>query len=77
MTPAKRARLEAQKVQLFNEDVPVGTAVYCRKGDGSIVETRTRSRAELLSGHTAVVWLDGVSGCYMLDRVTVRETAST
>ncbi|WP_374650281.1 hypothetical protein [Rhizorhabdus sp.] len=32
--------------------------------------TRTRSKAEVLSGHSAVIWLDGISGCYLLDRVT-------
>lgn len=27
----------------------------------------TRTKAEILSGHTAVVWLNGVSGCVALD----------
>lgn len=32
--------------------------------------TKTRSDAQVLSGHSAVIWLDGVSGCYLLGRVT-------
>lgn len=51
---------------------PVGCKVFLRKDDGSIFETVTRSEAEVLSGHTAVIWLKGVVGCYMLDRVTRR-----
>jgi hypothetical protein len=36
---------------------------------GEIRETRTRSEAQVLGGHSAVVWLEGISGCYLLDRV--------
>ncbi|MDP1611680.1 MAG: hypothetical protein Q8M11_11530, partial [Sulfuritalea sp.] len=32
--------------------------------------TKTRSDAQVLSGHSAVIWLENVSGCYLLDRVT-------
>lgn len=32
--------------------------------------TVTRSEAQILSGHSAVVWLADVTGCYLLDRVT-------
>lgn len=38
--------------------------------DGSDVPSKTRSPAEVLGGHSAVVWLEGTSGCYLLDRVT-------
>jgi hypothetical protein len=48
---------------------PIGTPVRVRKDDGSFVETRTRSMAEMLGGHSAVIWLEGISGCYLLDRV--------
>lgn len=51
---------------------PEGTPVIFRKDDGSIVETKTRSGAWMLGGHSAVVMLDGISGCYSLERVTVR-----
>lgn len=34
--------------------------------------TQTRTKAQLLGGHTAVVWLDDVRGCVALDRVKPR-----
>jgi hypothetical protein len=54
----------------FNARYPVGQKVTVRKDDGEGVSTVTRSKAEVLSGHSAVIWLDGISGCYLLDRVT-------
>jgi hypothetical protein len=57
------------KVDDWNKDHKVGTRVEYRKDDHSIVRTVTRSRAEVLSGHTAVIWLEGVTGCVDLDRV--------
>ncbi len=33
-----------------------------------------RSDAQVLSGHSAVIWLENVSGCYLLDRVTPAPT---
>jgi hypothetical protein len=54
----------------FNRRYPIGTDVLLRKDDGSLLETKTRSRAEVLSGHSAVIWVEGVSGCYLLSRVT-------
>lgn len=53
----------------WNAKYPVGRAVMVEKDDGSIYTTRTRSRASVLSGHTAVIFVDGISGCYLLDRV--------
>jgi hypothetical protein len=53
-----------------------GTPVTVRKDGGAEVETTTRSGAWMLGGHTAVIMLDGISGCYSLERVTVREVAS-
>jgi hypothetical protein len=64
------------KCDLFNVRNPVGTAVTVKKDDMStpdgfvIVETITTSQAEVLSGHSAVIWLKDISGCYLLDRVT-------
>jgi hypothetical protein len=51
---------------------PVGTPVLARRDDGSTIDTRTTSEAWLLGGHTAVIMLDGISGCYALERVAVR-----
>ncbi len=62
----------------FNARFPVGQTVAVHKDNDAGILTRTRSEAQVLSGHSAVIWLEGISGCYMLDRVTpvVDEVAS-
>ena len=57
------------KVDVFNEKHPVGSSVTVVKDLGEKIETTVRHPAEILSGHTPVVWLKGISGCYKLDRV--------
>jgi len=54
----------------FNSFNPVGTAVHLRTDSGEMTIEFTASKATVLSGHTAVIWLKGRSGCYKLDRVT-------
>jgi len=54
----------------FNRRNPVGTPVAVQKDNGSIVETKTRSQAYVMSEHTPVVFVDGISGCYALSRVS-------
>ncbi|MDH6460150.1 hypothetical protein M2302_000301 [Micromonospora sp. A200] len=62
---------ECRRVELFNAAHPIGTTVRywkgVREGDGKTSTTRTE--AQLLSGHTAVVWLEGVSGCIALTHI--------
>jgi hypothetical protein len=67
---AMRKRLTQKDCDAWNAKHPVGTAVTVRLDNGEVQQTKTKSAAEMLSGHTAVIWLDGISGCYMLDRVT-------
>lgn len=57
------------KIKVFNEKHPVGSAVIVVKDFGENVNTKVRCPAEILGGHTAVVWLDNISGAYSLDRV--------
>lgn len=55
----------------FNKICPLGGKVSVKPdGKDEPFETATWSKAQILSGHSAVVWLDGVAGCYLLDRVT-------
>lgn len=54
----------------WNAANPVGCDVVLTKDNGEKLHTRTISEAQILSGHTAVIWVEGVSGCYLLDRVT-------
>lgn len=51
-----------------------GAAVEVRLDSGEVRRTVTESEAQMLSGHTAVIWLEGISGAYALDRVTAIET---
>lgn len=68
----KRPNIEALQAgcDAFNVAHPVGTHVTV-KLDGNDVpfHTVTTSEAQILSGHSAVIWLKDVSGCYLLDRV--------
>lgn len=53
----------------WNLKYPVGTCVRVRMDDGSHKETVTVAPAQMLSGHTAVIWLEHIRGCYLLSRV--------
>lgn len=54
----------------FNAKNPIGSDVFVKlDGVDEPFRTRTRSEAQILSGHSAVIWLENVSGCYLLDRV--------
>jgi hypothetical protein len=62
--------------ETFNSLHPVGTPVLaypgCRPEDfpsDRRLVTRTRSKAEVLGGHTDVVWVDGHSACIALSHV--------
>jgi hypothetical protein len=57
----------------WNAKHPIGTPVNVKLDGGETRETVTRSVAEVLSGHSAVIWLEGIRGCYLLDRVEIRE----
>lgn len=64
-TPAKLQ----QQCDEFNAMNPVGSAVHVRLDNGTSKETTTRTEAQVLMGHSAVVWLHGITGCYLLERV--------
>jgi hypothetical protein len=53
----------------WNKAHPVGTEVYFYPiiGGSAMRARKTRSEAYVLSGHTAVVFLDGESGCVALE----------
>ncbi len=61
---AKQAKCNA-----FNKLHPVGSAVTLRKDSGQKVETKVMYAAEVLGGHTPVVWLKGISGAYALEAI--------
>lgn len=55
----------------WNQRFPVGTAVRywtgLREGIGKL--SKTRSEAQVLGGHTAVVWIENQVGCVALSHV--------
>ncbi len=54
----------------FNKKYPVGTDVLLKKDfDPVLFKTKIRSEAYVLSGHTAVAFFEGVSGCYDIESV--------
>jgi hypothetical protein len=56
-------RLQAE-VDQFNAKVPLGGLVDYFEYEGAPLQRfKTRTEAQILSGHTAVVWLEGKSGC--------------
>jgi hypothetical protein len=62
----------------FNARYPIGTPVVAYPGarpedasNGERLITRTRSKAEVLGGHTDVVWVDGHDACIALTHVDV------
>lgn len=59
---------QERMVEYWNSHHPVGTHVEVVRDNGTIQRTKTRSKAQMLAGHTAVVWLDGIAGCYSLER---------
>lgn len=63
-----RAALAQDDVDAWNAKHPIGTAVILTKDNGAQVTTKTRNEASVL-GSVPVIWLEGVSGCYRLDRV--------
>lgn len=66
--PATLAQLTRQ-VEDWNSRCPIGSVVeYHPIIDEPAHRIRkTRTLAQVLSGHTAVVWLDGESGCVCLE----------
>ncbi|MBP3955461.1 hypothetical protein J8F10_09220 [Gemmata sp. G18] len=68
---AASRRSPDKAVEAFNRQFPVGSEVMLKKDFEPIpVRTKTRSEAFVLSGHSAVVFLEGISGCYLLTHVS-------
>lgn len=61
----------------FNAQCPIGGKVSVKIDFADEPRiTVTTSEAQILSGHSAVVWMEGVSGCYLLSHVTpIKEKA--
>jgi hypothetical protein len=67
--PAQRTAREQKKVDEWNARIKVGDEIHFWpiSGEDKREVHKTRTEASVLSGHTAVVWLEGKSGCVALD----------
>lgn len=65
---SKKALKQAEK---FNETTPIGTPVRYWPGvcEGEGIESKTRSAAWVLGGHTAVVQVEDLGACIALSHV--------
>ncbi len=79
MAGRRPASKQVQELQVENWNLkhPVGTEVTVELDSGEIRATKTRSKAQMLSGHTAVIWLEGITGCYLLSRVRAKGQVQT
>jgi hypothetical protein len=65
---ARRRQLKLSELQRavdhFNTDFPVGSKVLLRRDNGDDLETEVIGAAEVLQGHSAVAWFEGITGCH-------------
>ena len=54
----------------WNERHPAGTKVMVRLDSGESIKSETTSAAWVMGGHSAMVKVHGITGGFMLDRVT-------
>lgn len=80
-TPSKRHQKKVEQAsraaEAWNAKHPSGSAVVLIKDDGSEVATTTRSDAQVMPSGDAVIWLEGVTGCWLLARVRPAPTATS
>jgi hypothetical protein len=71
MNIAQSTVSQAKLAAKWNDRFPVGTVVryWTSTRDGVGKVGKTRSEAEVMGGHTAVVWIEGCSGCVALTHV--------
>jgi hypothetical protein len=62
-------------VDRWNKKHAVGDVVFYRDDHGALHETKTRTPASVLGGHTAVIWVDCEIGCVALERIHTRASA--
>jgi hypothetical protein len=69
MMKRPHVRMLELQVENWNLKWPIGTEVdFHPVIDNPVCRRRkTRSKADILSGHTAVIWLEGESGCVALE----------
>jgi len=64
-----QTKLAQQAVDDWNKQYGIGEPVLVKKDLGEVIQTTTRSKAQVLPSGQAVIWLVGITGCYDLARV--------
>lgn len=80
IVPDKLPLSPQEEIDAWNAAHKTGDPVTYEFDDGSVFDTRTYSQATVLSGHpavvlsgdTAVIWVEGKAGCVLLSRVKPR-----
>jgi hypothetical protein len=69
MKRGKTLKTLERECQEWNSKHPVGTLVkyHAVIGSPASVVRTIKTEAQVLSGHTAVLWLEGMSGCVALE----------
>jgi hypothetical protein len=70
---ALRTLRARRAVSGWNRLYRVGAPVRVHRDNGTVVDTWTRSPAQLLGGHTPAIWVVGTPGPYALGSVAPRE----
>lgn len=70
-------RQRKQKISEALKMLAIGTPVNVRKDNGDIFETKTRSEPWQLGHGDWVVSVEGISGGYDLERVSIREAVAS
>jgi hypothetical protein len=54
----------------WNHAHPIGTPVELTTDSKGVIHTKTTAAAQLIpSSNLPVIWVEGISGCYLLSRV--------
>ncbi len=56
-------------VDAWNKTHGIGDPVEVLMDDGRLILTATRSKAHVMATGVPVIWLKGITGCYLLERV--------
>jgi hypothetical protein len=76
--PKKKSKAEMMRQCVaWNNANPHGTEVIVTKDMGEEVHTKTRGEAYVCASGYPVIFLEGISGYYLLDRVRRAEEAKS
>lgn len=79
-SPERLAQFQQKIMDAFNNLHPVGTQVAYWRGMKEGPPSgcgKTRTPAQLLSGETAVVWIEGCSGAIAISHIEVQKEAAS